>query len=323
MLERAVSLGARFDAWTDMFRWDIWSSVIQDFPDLLLRLREGLDPKAPLPWEFISTGVSREHLEMEYRRYGEAIPTPDCRISGCQGCGACRGERGTDEAAPVSITKDQDTGNGRSDAVLRVRYSKTGRAACTSHLDAVRMWGRVIRRSGLPVAWSDGYVSRPRVHFGPPLPLGIESVAEYVDIRLDAVPGGSPAELLSSFMPKGFRVEETWIIDPGTSPPDRSPVAADYTVEPAGGWADGEAERALIDIRGLDSVLDAYIDDEAGVHFMAPADDKGSRPDTILAGVIPGPAGIRRNEIYLSMNGNGWKPMRSHSEDLEKMFLES
>ncbi len=323
MLEKAAGLGARFDAWTDNFRWDIWSSVIEDYPHLSKRLKNGLDPHEALPWDFVSTGVSREYLEREYERFMEGLPTSDCRTGGCNGCGACEGGEATADPTPAEVSGPETRNGSGYDAVLRVRFSKTGASACTSHLDAVRMWGRVLRRSGLPVVWSDGYVSRPRVNFGPPLPLGIESVAEYVDIRLNASPGGNPAELLSSFMPEGFRVEETWILDPGAAPLDQAPVAADYTVMPAGGWTDGEAGRAVEALRGLESVLEAELDDNAGVHFMAPADDKGSRPDHILSKVMNGPARIRRNEIFLKLNGNGWRSMRSHSKDLEKMFFES
>lgn len=41
---------------------------------------------------------------------------------------------------------------------------------------------RAIKRAGLPVAYSEGYHPLPRLAPGPPLPLGIESEAEYMDM---------------------------------------------------------------------------------------------------------------------------------------------
>jgi hypothetical protein len=46
------------------------------------------------------------------------------------------------------------------------------------------MWERALRRSGLRVAWSEGYSPRPLLSFGHALPTGAESLAEYLDIAL-------------------------------------------------------------------------------------------------------------------------------------------
>lgn len=326
ILEEAVMEGARFDAWTDRFRWDIWSSILERNPETIGRLRKGLDPKAPLPWDFISTGVSEGHLKREYARYTEGTVTPDCREEGCRGCGACSGEGAATGIGGPRGTEEVEAGEetGEYSAVLRVRYSKSGPAACTSHLDTVRLWGRTLRRSGLPVSWSDGYVSRPRVQFGPPLPLGIESVAEYVDIRLEAPPGTTPAELLTGFMPCGYRAEETWVIGSDTPPPDNPQVAAEYVLVTDGfGFTADDAGEAVLKLLGLEEVLKAEIDNDTGVRFMAPADDRESRPDLIMSRILDRPVGIRKTELYTWLDGKGWRSMRSHSEDLEKMFFES
>lgn len=99
---------------------------------------------------------------------------------------------------------------------LRVRYTKTGKVRFTGHRDVVRLWERAMRRSGLPVAWSEGFSPRPLISFGLALPTGAESLAEYLDVVLDerratAGPEGSVerpglAELLSSLLPEGLDV---------------------------------------------------------------------------------------------------------------------
>jgi radical SAM-linked protein len=95
---------------------------------------------------------------------------------------------------------------------LRLRFAKEGKIRFTSHRDVARMWERAFRRSGLPVAYSQGFVPHPLVSFGLALPTGCESDGEYLDVRLGvAPPGETPlAELpaaLSALLPDGIEVQ--------------------------------------------------------------------------------------------------------------------
>ncbi|HEY4375560.1 MAG TPA: TIGR03936 family radical SAM-associated protein [Acidimicrobiales bacterium] len=71
---------------------------------------------------------------------------------------------------------------------LRIMFTKTGKVRWTSHRDLARMWERAIRRVGLPVAYSEGFSPRPKLHFGLALSTGHESVAEYLDVDLMSEP---------------------------------------------------------------------------------------------------------------------------------------
>jgi radical SAM-linked protein len=95
---------------------------------------------------------------------------------------------------------------------LRLRFSKAGKIRFTSHRDVARMWERAFRRSGLPVAYSQGFVPHPLVSFGLALPTGCESDGEYLDVRLGAAPPGETpvAQLppaLSALLPDGIVVQ--------------------------------------------------------------------------------------------------------------------
>ncbi len=68
---------------------------------------------------------------------------------------------------------------------FRIRFAKLGKVRFASHRDVARAWERAVRRIGLPVAWSKGFSPRPLLSFGLALPTGAESVAEYLDIRLE------------------------------------------------------------------------------------------------------------------------------------------
>jgi uncharacterized protein (DUF2344 family) len=104
---------------------------------------------------------------------------------------------------------------------LRFRFIKLGKIRFTSHRDVARMWERALRRSRLPVAWSEGFNPHPLLSFGLALPTGAESLAEYLDVRLDGtwVPDAdagdgpeSPSELdvlcesLTGLLPEGLAV---------------------------------------------------------------------------------------------------------------------
>ncbi|MCD4701941.1 MAG: TIGR03936 family radical SAM-associated protein, partial [Candidatus Aegiribacteria sp.] len=323
LLEKAVMQGARFDAWTDRFRWDIWKDLIDGYDHLRVQLQAGIDPGEDLPWSFISTGVSEEYLKAENKRYAEGRSTPDCREEGCRGCGACSGTHSR-ETPSLDFTSGSSVSSAKCAAVLRVRYSKTDCAAYTSHLDMVRMWGRVVRRSDLPVSWSDGYVSRPRVHFSPPLPLGIESIAEYIDIELNTIPASGAEELLNRFMPAGIRVEETWTLSPDTPPPDGGSVVAGYSVwSDCESWTVEEAERTAECLGKSEHVLRVNVKDNCVVLFSTRTDSRKSRPDMLLSAILDYPVRIERTDIYNCYDSNCWRSIRSHSRDLEKMFFES
>lgn len=89
--------------------------------------------------------------------------------------------------------------DGGGSSKLRFRYAKLGKIRFTSQRDVARMWERAFRRSGLPVAWSEGFSPRPLLSFGLALPTGAESLGEYLDVRLDqggpapSAPGHDPA----------------------------------------------------------------------------------------------------------------------------------
>lgn len=90
---------------------------------------------------------------------------------------------------------------------LRIKYSKTGQMAFLGHLEMLRLWQRAMRRAGLPVAMSHGFNPHPRLAFGPALALGLESLAEYLDVELaaDREPDRVQVELQAQ-LPPGLEI---------------------------------------------------------------------------------------------------------------------
>lgn len=67
---------------------------------------------------------------------------------------------------------------------VRLRFSKLGRAAFSSHLDLVRVLPRIFRRAGLALFYSQGFHPKPEMTFAPALSLGVASLDEHVDLKL-------------------------------------------------------------------------------------------------------------------------------------------
>lgn len=108
---------------------------------------------------------------------------------------------------------------------IRLRYTEHGPIRFLGHRDLARCWERAIRRAGLPIAYSEGFSPRPKLHFGLALSVGYESEAEYLDIDLlEPVDVESLPALLSPMMPAGVDV-----VDAGEIP--RSALALQAAVE--------------------------------------------------------------------------------------------
>jgi radical SAM-linked protein len=101
---------------------------------------------------------------------------------------------------------------------IRVRFAKRGKVRFTSHRDIARCWERALRRAELPVASTEGFSPRPKLHFGLALSTGHESLGEYLDIDLRDPEGASVdlealPERLTPLLPPGIDVEAVAVID--------------------------------------------------------------------------------------------------------------
>lgn len=133
---------------------------------------------------------------------------------------------------------------------LRIRFAKTGKIRWTSHRDLARIWERAIRRAGLPVAYSQGFSPRPKVHFGLALSTGHESLAEYLDVDLDPDDPRTPtadelpalAARLTTLLPVGIEVTAVAELTGPTDSLQQAVVACDWSVEIRGAAPDAVRE---------------------------------------------------------------------------------
>ena len=68
---------------------------------------------------------------------------------------------------------------------LRLTFSRGGELKFISHLNIMKLWERALRRAGIPLAYSQGFSPQPRLSIAAPLPLGVTSEAELMDVFLE------------------------------------------------------------------------------------------------------------------------------------------
>ena len=209
VLMAAHRLGCRLDAWSEHMRLEPWRQAFQDAgvePDFYLRERR-LDEV--LPWDHLNCGVSREFLLEERARAEVGVETPDCRQAGCQDCGVCDHERLSLRLAEASALPPAPPPAAvpLEPCRYRLTYAKLEEGRWLGHLEWVASLYRSLRRSGLPLSFSAGFHPLPRVSFHAALPVGIESLAETMDVELAApVPEGEVVAALNRVLPPGVKI---------------------------------------------------------------------------------------------------------------------
>ena len=90
---------------------------------------------------------------------------------------------------------------------VRVWFKKMGMSRYVSHLDLMRAMTRAVRRANVPLWYTEGFNPHPYLTFALPLSLGMESLYESMDIRIE---GDSTNEdifnMLVGSMPPGIDI---------------------------------------------------------------------------------------------------------------------
>lgn len=124
-----------------------------------------------------------------------------------------------------------------------IRFGKQPRLRFISHLDMQRFFQRALNRTGLPIAYTQGFNPHPVLSFGSALALGWTSEYEIIDIKL-AVPMGRKRteEAMRQALPEDLPVIEVKLVDDRHPAPMAQVKMADYRVT-----LEGENTGAILD----------------------------------------------------------------------------
>ena len=136
----------------------------------------------------------------------------------------------------------------RSESVQRLRatFGVDGPLRYISVLDMGRLWERLLRRAGVPLAYTQGFNPHPRLQFASALPVGYSSECELLDLWLaERMEPAEFAALASDQAPLGLTVLQVEEVPLKVPAPQALVRAAHYQVRL---WAEApreDVERAL------------------------------------------------------------------------------
>ncbi len=211
VVHRAWSKGSRFEAWSEHFHLEPWLESLEEEGLTLEEYLDSREKDAPLPWDHLAV-VSKKFLLTELAKAYAGEQTPDCREAGCQGCGVCDLERvaprraGMEPGEKLNAHPPAQPGKGLPRRFL-ISFHKLGPARFLGHLEMALVFQRALRRAGMSPVYSQGFHPQPRITFHSALPVGTESLEEWVEVEaVDIRPLAKIADHLNRELPEGLRV---------------------------------------------------------------------------------------------------------------------
>jgi radical SAM-linked protein len=209
---------------------------------------------------------------------------------------------------------------------LRIKFSRGQELKFISHLDIVRLWQRAFNRAGIEIAYSTGFSPHPRSSLAAPLPLGVTSEAELMDIF--CVRGVAPHFFVAAVnrqLPPGMTVDKVYPMAFDLPSLQASVSQAEYRVAVATKTGPQDMEKALKTILAMEHLpwqhqrdtgprqydLRVLIDDLWVIEWQPPAgllgmrlrcDSSGSgRPEQVTAalGFASRPQSIHRTQLIM------------------------
>lgn len=230
VIEQAWLRGARLDGWSEHFDLQTWLEAGEackiDYTQYLC----GRDFDEILPWQHLDAGVDQTFLKSEHAKAVAEESTLDCRLHGCRKCGVCdlktikpivhSGGKGARAFFSGTEAHGEKTHTVRKEDHFKYRlhYARLGEARFLSHLDLIQVFFRTFRRLGMKINFSQGFNPSPKASFSPALPVGTESLAEFLDVDLEE-PLDKPADLIvrmNGQLPAGLEIRD--IEQPFSSP---------------------------------------------------------------------------------------------------------
>ncbi|MBI1279460.1 MAG: DUF2344 domain-containing protein [Anaerolineaceae bacterium] len=205
---------------------------------------------------------------------------------------------------------------------LYIRFGKFDALIYTSNLDVAKTWERVLRRADLPILYSQGFNTRPRIVLASALPLGISSECEILDVSMrEPIALEGLAERIQATSPVGLRIYDIYEVPVRSGTLPTRVRSSEYRIHFEDG-IDGTDLQARIDkLMGSDTMLktkqvkgkpvsinvrslvhDLQIDETGDLIAHLTVGDRGNvRPDEVLAemGLANAIVSIHRFQLHI------------------------
>ncbi len=244
-IEKLYEKGCYLDAWGEYFNKEVWHETAKECGiDIKQRALTGFSCEEELPWDFINIGVNKQWFVDEYKKSfeqgNEFNLQPTCEQK-CVNCGVCpnlKVHKVLDKPykAKHYIKKEHVHIDPRTAPTVetfkyRLKVTKLGILRYFSHLDWQNTFLKAILRSGLKVAFTQGFNPTPKVSMGIALPLFLESDAELVDVELlENISCEEFEKTLSKYLPNGCTIRSIKELPKGSQAIDHIAQWGEYKV---------------------------------------------------------------------------------------------
>jgi len=112
-----------------------------------------------------------------------------------------------------------------------MNFSKTGTICYTSHLDIMKVFKRAFKRTGIKLAYSQGFNPHPKMGFAQPLSLGYWGLDELIEFEtIEDYQPEKIEEALKQLMPEGIELRNCRRLEKGGKTLAAQTEAAVYTI---------------------------------------------------------------------------------------------
>jgi radical SAM family uncharacterized protein/radical SAM-linked protein len=312
VIEEVYRQGGYFEEWREGFDYQRWQTAFA---------KTGIDPGAYLrpqdryPWDFIDVGVKKEFLRSEFERARAEILTPNCYYDRCKDCGACDGSMVRSAAAD-----EKYIGYGRfpkrqaQPIIYRIKYSVGEPFRYASHLDITRTIYRALRRSDLPIQFTQGFSPIPKVSFCPPKSVGQTAKGDFFDLYLEGDYFGNISRELNTRFPAGIRILEVRVL-PGNTPSLSTSINLVY-------YEAAVPDRDIAKPLDPDALKSACVGTKSGVKSLADSLDSVSAGENILTcGLHFGPGKANIYDVLAYLTDRPAEAVRSYKVARTSLFI--
>jgi radical SAM-linked protein len=252
VIENAYRKGCRLDAWDEWVDSEKWREAISEAPyDADLSIFKEYDIEGALPWDSVSMRVGDKYLKEELEKAKMHLLTPACTPACNHLCGVCSKkhqvieapqrehtvtEKATTQAPPPAVQSRQ----------LIITWKRSGASLYLSHISTMRNFEMAFQRSGLPIAFTQGYNPKPKLEFVNPLSMGIVGEEEVLLCELEESDHSTAEEVvgrLQAALAEGYEILSVLFLDlPKKETLAKYLVASHYEIDARG---DEESQRVL------------------------------------------------------------------------------
>lgn len=194
---------------------------------------------------------------------------------------------------------------------IRIRFGKSHALKYTSNLDLAKIWERVLRRAQLPILYTEGFNTRPRLQLACPLPLGISSEYEIIDLALNEALDYQAEQLITALKevsPAGLDIYEIYDVDPRAPTLQSLARSAEYNLTFVDGLSISYLEQKVNHILNSETLMIEKMRKHKGRKQLTKFDIrplilnlKPTRPDQLWAHLAVGDQGNLRPEALLPL----------------------